>query len=456
MKKIALTLTLVVSITMLAMAKGDSAQVHNLREIFSKGQWHGHFRNYFMATINYNNLEEYWTNATGGALLYETAPWHGFNAGVRGIFTYRTFSSNIHDPDAAHGSGKWEKELYDINRPDEKYDLDRLDELYIRYKSKHFEITYGKQDINEGPLLKNRDGRMKPFVYRGFWSEFQNENNHIWLGWIDGVSPRGMTEWYDLNEAIGLIALGNEPNGTQSDYHEMSNTRGLAVAGYQHKLSNTLKATGWAYLMDRMFGIYWAQLDWKYANLFAGLQYVHQHALPYQGNLHYNERYYQPDEQANVVSGQAGWTNGQLILSAAYLHAFNTGRFLYPREMSREDFYVSQPRSWMDGFGNTNVYQVGAKYFIKRNKEPLLDVSVYINHVAGPGYGNIKFNKYNLPVYNQVTARVKHHFHNIMEGMTLGIMYIARNSSEVNEMTDNDIYYRTNFHNINLVLNINF
>lgn len=437
---------------------GDTATeaVHNLREIFSKGHWHGHFRNYFMATTNYGELEDYWTNATGGALLYETAPWHGFNAGVRGIFTYRTFSADIHDGDAAHGGGIWEKELYDITRPDEKHDLDRLDELYIRYRNSHFNIAYGKQDINQGPLLLNRDGRMKPFVYRGFWGQYFDSKNHIWLGWIDGVSPRGMTEWYNLNEAIGIIGQGYASDGLEAEYHEKSHTRGLAVLGYQRQLNNELEATEWVYLMDKMFAIYWTQLDWKKDQLFAGVQYVHQHALPHQEELSYHERYIQPDEQANVVAAQFGWNTGKLKLSAAYLHAFGTGRFLYPREMGRENFYVSQPRSWMDGFGNSDVYQVGAEYFIKRDKQDLLDLSLYLNHVNGPGYGNLEFNKYNLPVYNQLTACVKHHFHHIMEGMEVGFLYVARNSSEVGEMSESDIYYRTNLHNFNLVLNIKF
>ena len=456
MKKLVIILTLVLSSTSLVAAGGDSASVHSLREIFSKGHWHGHFRNYFMATVNYDELEDYWTNATGAALLYETAPWHGFNAGVRGIFTYRTFSSTIHDGDAQHGGGKWEKQLYDVNRPDEKHDMDRLDELFVRYNSKHFEVIYGKQDINQGPLLLRRDGRMKPFVYRGLWSEFRNSKNHLWLGLIDGVSPRGMTEWYDLNEAIGLIGRGYSPDGEKSHYHEASETRGLAVAGYKRKIADELELMGWAYLMDKMFGLYWAQADWKKDQLFAGFQYVHQHALPHQKTLDYHQRYYQPNEQANVISTQIGWNNGKLMLSGAYLHAFGTGRFLFPRELGREDFYVSQPRSWMDGFGNTDVYQIGAEYYFKRDNQALLDISLYLDHVAGPGYGNMEYNKYNLPVYDQLTATVKHHFHHIMEGMDVGLLYVARNSHELDEMNEADIYYRTNFHNINLVLNIIF
>lgn len=456
MKRIIIALFIVATFASFARAEGDSVEVHSLKEIFSKGHWHGHFRNFFMATINYGELEDYWTNATGGALLYETAPWHGFNAGVRGIFTYRTVSANIHDGDAAHGGGKWEKELYDVTRPDEKHDLDRLDELFIRYQSSHFDLVYGKQDINEGPLLLRRDGRMKPFVYRGFWGQYFDTKNHLWLGWIDGVSPRGMTEWYSLNEAIGTIGEGYSMDGIMAHYHEKSQTRGLAVLGYQRKLNDNLNATEWIYLLDRMFAMYWSQFDWEKNNFFAGLQYVHQHALPQQKELDYHDRYYQPDEQANVVCGQFGWNTGKLKMSAAYLHAFDTGRFLYPREMGREDFYVSQTRSWMDGFGNTDVYQLGAEYFIKRDQQDLLDLSLYLNHVQGPGYGNLEFNKYNLPVYDQLTASVKHHFHHLMEGMDLGLLYVARSSNEVGEMSENDIYYRTNFHNINLVLNIKF
>ncbi|MFZ6053390.1 hypothetical protein [Halocola ammonii] len=434
----------------------DSLAVHNIREVFSEGHFHGHFRNYFMATNNRGDDRDFWTNATGGALHYSTANWKGFEAGVKGIFTYRTASSNLYNEEDPGASAKWEIELYDVHRPQVGNDLDRLEELYLRYRSKQFWITYGKQNINEGPLLLMRDGRMKPFVYRGFWSGIETKNHAARIGFINGVSPRGMTEWYDLNEAIGQSGNGFEPNGTPAEYHETASSRGLAVVGYKYHSSESWTNQIWAYVFDRISSTYWFQSDWENDEFFAGVQYVHQHPLPKQSELDYAERYVQPDERADVISGQAGFKKGCFRFSGAYLHAFDNGRFLYPREMGRENFYVSQPRSWVDGLGNLDIFQLGAVYELRKAKQKLLDLSIFLNRVESTGRNNVAFNKYNLPVYNQVTSTITHQFGHLLKGLEVSFLYVGRLSEDPDEMTDEDMAYRTNFHHFNLIANVNF
>src|SRR5688500_2695959 len=55
---------------------------------FKKGQVHGHFRYYFMATDNTHGLSDYYANAIGGGIKYETAPFKGFQFGVSGSFVF--------------------------------------------------------------------------------------------------------------------------------------------------------------------------------------------------------------------------------------------------------------------------------------------------------------------------------------------------------------------------------
>jgi hypothetical protein len=434
----------------------DSLVVHNVREIFSEGHFHGHFRNYFMATDNRGDDHDFWTNATGGALHYSTANWKGFEAGVKGIFTYRTASSDLYNEEDPRASARWETELYDVHRPEVGNDLDRLEELYLRYRSNLFWVTYGKQNIDEGPLLLERDGRMNTFVYRGFWSGIETKKHSVRLGFIDGVSPRGMTDWFSLNEAIGQGGNGFEPNGIPAEYHETSSTRGLAVVGYKYHSAETWTNQAWAYVFDRISSTYWFQSDWETDRFFAGLQYVHQHPLPKQSKLDYPERYLQPDERADVISGQAGFKKGRMRISGAYLHAFDNGRFLYPREMGRENFYVSQPRSWVDGLGKLDIYQIGAVYEFKKAKQKLLNFAIFLNRVETTGLNNVEFNKYNLPVYNQVTSTITHQFGHLLKGLELSFLYVARLSEETGDMTPEEMAYRTNFHHFNLIANVNF
>ncbi|WP_224484383.1 hypothetical protein [Robertkochia aurantiaca] len=111
---------------------GIETEDKKLSDIFGKAHFHGHIRNYFMSTLNEGELTDYYTNATGGAIAIRTSNWKGFEAGVKGIFTYRTFSSDLNRADPTVGEmARWEFELYDITDPHNFNDLDRLEELYI-------------------------------------------------------------------------------------------------------------------------------------------------------------------------------------------------------------------------------------------------------------------------------------------------------------------------------------
>lgn len=413
-----------------------------------------------MVTIHDGDISDYWTNATGGALKYETAEWFGLSLGVKGIFTYNTFGADLNELDDLTGqSAKWEKELYDVLRPYEKHDLDRLEELYAKFNIGSSYFSYGKLDINEGPLLKRRDGRMKPFVYRGFWSELNEFNGHkIKLGWINGVSPRGMTEWFDINEAIGLNGNGRQPDGTSASYHESSGINGIGVFGYENTIHKDLKINIWNYYFDRQSDITWFQADYKKNRLLAGIQYAHQRSLDAQSQLDYEERYMQVEEMANVLSALIGFQNKkkEIEFTAAYLKAFDSGRFLFPRELGREDFYVSHPRSWVDGFGDTDIYMLRLRYRKENRRNGKLDIDARIAMIDAPAIDDAQFNKYGLPSYYQLTLFPQYTFTGLFEGVNIGILYVWKMSEDDLKIGPQERFYRTNLHNLNLVTNINF
>lgn len=437
----------------------ESPDIHSIKEFCNKGHVYGHFRNYFMATINRGELSDYWSNATGGALGYESAIWKGFQFGIKGIYTYQTFSADLTKIDSLTGKGaSWEKELYDVTRPGEYRDLDRLEELFLRfYFNKKSFVEYGKIDLNEGPLLLRRDGRMKPFAYKGGWSEFLLKKQHLLKGgWIHGVSPRGMTEWFSIEEAIGLNNNGYQPEGDKAHYHEATPTRGIGIFNYTFTSNKNFKAQLWNYTFDRLMNITWFQTDFSYENFFGGLQYVHQRALPYQASLDYGSRYYQPDEQAHVISLQAGYNAGDLKLSAAYLHAFDTGRFLFPKELGRENFYVSQPRSWIDGFGDTDVYLLRMQWNPQQGHWKHFIGDLRLSYTQTPGPDAPQFNKYLASSRYQATALARYHFEKVFDGLEIMFLYVAAFSPDVAEMSPSQQFYKSHFHHLNFVTNIHF
>lgn len=432
--------------------------LHSIKDFFKKSHLHGRVRNHFMATINEGELSDYWTNATGGLIKLETAEWNGLQLGLAGIFTFKTLSSDLNAIDPISGKGaKWEKELYDVNRPQEHKDLDRLEELYLRYNCGQSFMEYGKLDINTGPLFKNRDSRMKAFVYRGFWSEI-NELKHqkITLGWINGVSPRGMTEWYNLNEAIGINNNGYHLPDEKANYHETSEIKGIGVLGYQNNLKNGLTLKLWNFGFHNMFNMNWLQADYEQQHIFAGIQYVHQRAAKHQAELNFNERYIQPNETGNVISTKIGYKNKGFSTSLAYLHAFNTGRFLFPRELGREDFYVSQPRSWIDGFGDTDVWMLRFKYRPQAKKWNNLTLDTRLSYTAVSDMDNTAFNKYKLPSFYQLTFLGKYKCDGLLDGLNLSLLYLTKYSPASENLVLAQKFYKSGIHHFSLIANIEF
>ncbi|MEZ4886845.1 MAG: OprD family outer membrane porin [Chitinophagales bacterium] len=430
--------------------------IRSLQDFWGKSRLQGHIRNYFMATVNEGDLKDYWTNALGEGIQLTTPEWYGLQVGMKSIFTYKTFSADLNEVDTIVGkSAKWEKELYDVNRPEVGKDIDRLEELFIRFNFSKSFVQYGKMDINTRPLFLRRDGRMMPFVYQGLWSEWgELKDQKVSLGWIDGVSPRGTTEWFSMDEVIGLNNNGTEPNGEKAHYHETAQTKGIAVIGYENDQIEGWKWQMWNYHFHHLTNIIWLQSDYKKGDWNLGLQYVHQNAAAFQEELDYADRYIQPDEKANVLNLLMGYKLGKWQLSAAYFHAFDSGRFLFPRELGREDFYVSQPRSWIDGFGDTDVWMLRFKTKELMNKH--LNLDVRLSRTITAGLDTFEFNKYNVPSFYQLTANTTYQFTNELKGLELQFLYIYKITEKSVELKPATVFYGTNYHHFNLIANINF
>lgn len=149
----------------------------SLLHAFKKGQIHGHFRYYFMATDNKAGLSDYYANAIGGGIKYETAPFKRFQFGVSGFFVFNIGSSDLARPDPKTNQlNRYELGLFDVEDPTNRRDIDRLEELYLKYSWKQSHITFGKQLINT-PFINLQDGRMRPTEVGGLYGEINDIKN---------------------------------------------------------------------------------------------------------------------------------------------------------------------------------------------------------------------------------------------------------------------------------------
>lgn len=439
-------------LTLTAQEHSEDTNFKKLQDVFTQAHFHGHIRNYFMNTINRGMLQDYHTNATGGAVGFTTGNYKGFEIGVKGIFTFKTFGSDLGQEDAITGkNAKWEYELYDVLNRGNFKDLDRLEELFIRYRFENSYLTYGKITTEYTHLLNSSDGRMKPFAHRGAWAHLNFESPHkLDLGWINGVSPRATTEWFSMKEAVGLFYNGFQPNGEIAKYHEYYHSSGLAILNYKF-IKENFSINFYDFYLDKITNTIWTEAKYHIAQFNIGFQYVHQTPLSYSKNLAYSNRYVQPGENGQVLSTQLGWNSIKWDFAFAYTHAFDTGRFLFPKELGRDRFFTSIPRSRLEGLGNADVFTLKAEYHLPN---PDFHMGLTIQHLQGPKTGNFEFNKYNVDESFQANTHLRFDAHNFFEGLSFDVLWIYRKNQ--NQTDAQSIFNKSNFNQLNFVTNFNF
>ena len=426
--------------------------ISRFKDFFTKGHLEGHVRNFFMTTINDGALTDYYANAIGGIMRYDSPEFYGFHVGAAGIFTYKVFASDLNAPDPTTGEiSKWEHELFDILDFDNFNDLDRLEELYIQYRFKHGFATYGKLEIEDTPLLNPSDGRMKPFAFKGVWVHLKpGHEQDLHLAWLDRISPRSTVEWFDFKEGIGLLNNGFQPDGSEADYHEHLESRGVALLGYGRHWER-LKIQAYQWYVHHLGYTSWLELGYRQGEWALGLQYALQFPDTFQEELGYEQRYVQPEENGQVLSGEVAWQPGPWTFKAAYTHAFDSGRFLFPRELGRDQFFTSIPRSRLEGFGNAEVLTFSGAY--QFHPEGLSAALAY-TELFGPETGDFEFNKYNLDAYRQWNARLDYQFHGYLDGLGIQLLYIYKQNKA--DTSPEIIFNRSNYHQLSLVTNFTF
>jgi hypothetical protein len=207
-----------------------------------------------MSTDNQKKLTDYYANAAGGGLRFETARFYGFQFAVSGFYTFNLGSSDFTKPDSTTNQfSRYESGLFDIEHPENKVDLDRLEEFYIRYNFKKSKIVLGRQLINT-PFINLQDGRMRPTGVNGVWVNINDfKKIRIEGGWIKSIAPRGTMKWFNPGASIGLYSSGVNIDGSKSDYHNNLKSEGVALMGMTYSINQKLKFQFWDMYVSQIF-----------------------------------------------------------------------------------------------------------------------------------------------------------------------------------------------------------
>ncbi len=464
MKKVILSCTwFLCGLTLYAQHVTEPGEIvrdsHCLTYALQHGRFHGHFRNFLMATDNAPGLNDARAWAVGGGLRYESSAFHHFSVGIGGFFIYNLASSDLGEHDSITGApNRYELPLFDVSDAENHHDIDRLEDLYLRYQTKHITATLGKQVIKT-PFINPQDGRMRPTGVDGLWAQFHRSKWIIQTGWIYGISPRGTVHWYSTAESIGILGQGVQPNGQKSDYGGNLSSKGISLFSAQWQISPKLQVQAWNQYVDHIFNTALLEANYahKYLNdnkIYTGLQITQQQAINDGGNPDPQKAYIQPGESSWVISAKMGhqW-NKNWDLSLQFTQMMGDGRFLMPREWGREPFYTFMARERNEGLGHTRAMTAKISYSPKASN---LKINVTIGYFDTPDVQNTTLNKYGLPDYSQLNLELIYAFSGVLKGTDLQFLYVGKQRH--NGMPDAPKYTinKVNMSNYNLVINHHF
>lgn len=427
-----------------------------LQNFFRNGELYGHARYYFMATDNARDYQDFFSNAFGMGIAYESAKYKGFQIGLSGFFIQNLWSTDLTILDKKTGVGsRYEIGQFDLLNPKNKHDMDRLEDLYVKYSRKNLMLKFGKQHIRS-PFINPQDGRMRPTLVQGLLFEYTTKKNlKIEGGWIYKISPRGTVDWFSVGQSIGIFPAGRDVEGNASQYPGHVHSPGVYYAGFT-KVHKGVKLQAWNQTILNINNTSLFQLNSKPKlnqkyNLVLGGQFIAQYTIGHGGNTNPAFAYAQKGSKAKTFGFRAGIErNKTLTWLVNYNRITAEGRYLMPREWGRDPFFTFMPRERNEG--NADVHALNStvtKDFGKGIKAEL-------------GYGifempnHPKDNKYNFPSYGQVNADIRYHFKGFFEGLEVQMLYVYKHQTKGNELPGRQVINKVNLSLYNIIFNYHF
>lgn len=431
----------------------------SILQAFKKGSFDGHFRYYFMHTDNEKGLTDYFANAAGGGLRFESANFHHVQFGVSGFYIFNLGSSDFSKVDSISGqTNRYEIGLFDIVNPSNKKDMDRLEEFYLKWNYRKSKITFGKQLLNT-PFINLQDGRMRPTGVEGIYAEF-NELKHTKLegGLLYAISPRSTTKWYSIQESIGVYPSGLSEDGKKSNYSGNLSSNYVALVGLHHEVSRSFKFHVWNVYVDQIFNTTLQQLDYTKQlqfdkKVFASLQSIQQFAVKNGGNVDPSKAYILPGSNAFTYGARVGLATRRSEYSLQYNRITSHGRYLMPREWGRDPFFTFLPRERNEGLGD--VHAILAKSSFTHPKLNM-KTSLGAGHYKTPDVKNVALNKYGLPSYFHVSADLRYQFKGLLQGLEAQGLLVAKIGNGETYGQKKYVLNKTNMALYHLVLNYRF
>ena len=434
-------------------SKTDSS---SLFKAFANGDFKGKLRYYFMATDNELGLRDYYANAAGGNLRYETVSFHGFKIAIGGSYVFNVLSSDLSADKSTSQPNRYEIGLFEMDGTSNRKVFARLEEAYVSYSWKNSTVKYGNQLINT-PFINLQDGRMSPTAVEGLWLDLKpNSKFNLKGGYIHRVSPRGTNNWYYVNNSMGIYPVGVDEAGVKSKYTNQLSSRGLLIIEANWNFSKWLAFKFNDVMVDNIINTSMVQVDVaKRINdmntLSFSLQGMRQDAINDGGNINEQLNYTDKGHKAfsygaRIQYNQMNWTH-----SLNFNRITNNGRYLMPREWGRDPFFTFLPRERNEGFGDVSALVAKSEF-----RKKYFKYTIGFGYIEMPDVLNYELNKYGMPSYTHLNLGVNYNFEKYLKGLN-GELLITR-KDRTGKTYDNNKYVinKVNMTLFNLVLNYTF
>ena len=425
-----------------------------------KNEFRLEVRNFTSATINYKSLSDYLANGVSIALDYHSPSWHGFSFAFGGALIENPFhTKHIWVKDSlTNQHSRYESELFDLGEPYKHSDLTLMEEMFVRYTGKKFTASFGNL-LLKTPFINPQDGRLRPTMVRGFWTEIQLfKKLFAEGGWLTHVAPRSTTEWYKIAESIGIYWAGLAPSGQLSNYRHHVHSKGVGIAALIWKGQES-KFQLWNTYFDNVTNTLMMQADvpltydehgeaiWE-----AGLQFTRQDVIGQGGNAQPELAYAEQGKHSQVVSAQLLYRFGKNRWKIAYTNINGTTRFLMPREWGREPFYTFMERERNEGLRTANAFmgEIETNWLPKQ-----LQSSLGLGYYNLPSPHNAAYNKYQMPSFMQFNAELNYRT-KFIKGLNLQALYVYKHAIRAADIPIEFLHNRANMHLINFVVRYEF
>ncbi len=428
----------------------------SLLDKFRKGKINGHIRYFYSKTLNQGELTDYFAHALGGGIRFETASWHGVQAGISGFYIFNLASSALAEKDPlANQTNRYEVGLFDVTDPANTSEINRLEELFLKYQRGGTKLTLGRQLLNT-PFINLQDGRMRPTAVQGGWFEHQFHSHHfIQGGWLNGMAPRGTRKWYSLDSSIGLYPAGVGIDGRKSAYPGQVTSSGAALLNYNYRRNGIVSANVWHLWVQNVMHTSLGQVDISAPSL-APVSFSLQSVLQFKsgtgGNAETTKAYYTNEKPVWTVGARlsAKFRNWEHALAGNYISS--AGRYLMPREWGRDPFFTFLPRERNEGYGDALSLLWKSQYKAKNGFSALLAAGYY----KLPEIEKVHLNKYSMPSYIQTLLDIRYHFTNFFDGWEVQALYTYKINTASSVLPPNAVFNKVNMHLVNLVVNFRF